>query len=88
MTPSIILRSSYDRVETRWSELEAEAEDLNQLQSVAMCIVIGLFPLLLLLTLTIWFSPDHKQNLSNGVLSGVIRNGNVLIPLTLITSCL
>ena len=44
--------------------------------------------LLLLPTLTIWFSLDHKQNASNGVVSGVGRNGNVLILLTLIPSCL
>ena len=37
---------------------------------------------LLLLTLTIWFSLDHKRNISNGVR----RNGNVLILLTLFSS--
>ena len=36
----------------------------------------------------IWFSLDHKRNVSDGVVSGVGRNGNVLILLTLIPSCL
>ena len=38
--------------------------------------------LLLLPTLTIWFSLDHKRNISDGV----GRNGNVLILLTLSSS--
>ena len=33
--------------------------------------VIGLVLLLLFLTLTIWFSLDHKRNVSNGVISGI-----------------
>ena len=33
------LQSAYDVVTTRWSE--AEAEELNQSQSMATCIVIG-----------------------------------------------
>ena len=37
---------------------------------------------LLLPTLTIWFSLDHKRNISDGVR----RNGNVLILLTLSSS--
>ena len=36
------LRSAYDLVKTRLSESEAEAEKLNQLQSVGTCIVIDL----------------------------------------------
>ena len=36
------LRSAYDLVKTRLSESEAEAEELNQSQSVGTCIVIGL----------------------------------------------
>ena len=36
------LRSAYDLVKTRLSESEAEAEELNQLQSVGTSIVIGL----------------------------------------------
>ena len=36
------LRSAYDLVKTRLSESEAEVEELNQSQSVGMCIVIGL----------------------------------------------
>ena len=34
---------------------------------------------LLLPTPTIWFSLDHKWNVSDGAGSGVGRNGNVLI---------
>ena len=36
------LRSAYDLVKTRWSESEAEAELLNQSQSVGTSIVVGL----------------------------------------------
>ena len=36
------LRSAYDLVKTRLSESEAEAEELNQSQSVGTSIVIGL----------------------------------------------
>ena len=36
------LPSTYDLVKTRLSELEAEAEELNQSQMVGMFIVIGL----------------------------------------------
>ena len=39
---------------------------------------------LLLPTPTIWFSLDHNLNVSNGVVSGVGRNGNILILPTLI----
>ena len=43
----------------------------------------GWFILLLLLpTPTIWFSLDHRRNVSDRVISGVGRNGNVLILLT------
>ena len=42
--------------------------------------------LLLLPTPTIWFSLDDKRNISKGVVSGVGRNENVLILLTLIPS--
>ena len=41
---------------------------------------------LLLLTPIIWFSLDHKRNVSDGVIRGVRRNGNVLILLTPIPS--
>ena len=37
---------------------------------------------LLLPTPTIWFSLDHMRNVSDGVESGVRRNGNVLILMT------
>ena len=41
---------------------------------------------LLFPTPTIWFSLDHKRKVSDGVVSGVVRNGNVLILLTPIPS--
>ena len=47
---------------------------------------VRFIPPLLLPTPTIWFSLDHKRNVSDGVVSGVGRNGNVLILLTLIPS--
>ena len=80
------LRSAYDLVKTRLSESKAEAKELNQSQCVGTCIVIAFIPPPLLPTPTIWFSLDHKRNLNNGLVSGVGRNGNVLILLTLIPS--
>ena len=35
------LRSAFDLVKTRLSESEAEAEELNQSQSVGTCVLIG-----------------------------------------------
>ena len=37
---------------------------------------------LLLPTPKIWFSLDHKRNVSDGVVSADRRNGNVLIPIS------
>ena len=82
------LHSAYDLVKTKLSESEAEAEELNQSQSMGTCIVIGWsFPFCFRLSLsptlpTSWFSLDYKQNVSDGVVSIVGRNGNVLILLT------
>ena len=78
------LRSAYDLTKTRLSE----SEELNQSQNVRTCVVIGFFLPLLLPTPTIWFSLDHKRNVSDGAVSGVGRNGNVLILLTPFPSCL
>ena len=75
-------RSAYDLVKTRLSESGAEAEELNQSQSVGTCAVIGVQLRLLLLTPTIWLSLDHNRNVSDGVVSGVGRNGNGLILVT------
>ena len=41
---------------------------------------------LLLPTPTIWFSLDYRRNVSDRVVSGVGRNGNVLIVLNLLTT--
>ena len=80
------LRFAYDLLKTSLSWSEAEAEELNQSQNVRTCIVICLSFPLLLPTPTIWFSLDHKRNVSDGVVSGVGKNGNVLILLTAIPS--
>ena len=46
---------------------------MNQSKRTFPCFVIGLVLLLLLLlpTPTIWFSLDHKRNVSDGVVSGI-----------------
>ena len=44
---------------------------IRQSECTFPCFVIGLVLLLLLLTLTIWFSLDHKRNVSDGVVSGI-----------------
>ena len=50
----------YYQVKTRSSESQAEAEELDQSQSVGTCIVIGL-SFRLCPTPTIWFSLDRKR---------------------------
>ena len=63
----------YDQVKTRLSESEAEAEELNQTQSVETCIVIGLsFPFCFRLR-----QYGFYYIVSDGVISGVGKNGNV-----------
>ena len=70
-------------MKTRLSESKAEVKELNQSQSMGTYLHCDWFILpLLLLTPTIWFLLDHKQNISVAVVSGVGRNGNVLILLT------
>ena len=44
---------------------------INQSQCTFPPFVIGLVPLLLLPTPRIWFSLDHKGNVSDGVVSGM-----------------
>ena len=53
-------------MKTRLSESEAEAEEC-----IFPLFVIGLVLLLLLPTLTVWFSLDHRRNVSNRVVSGI-----------------
>ena len=65
------LHSAYDLVKTRLSESEAEAEELNQSQCTFPHFVIGLVLPFVLPTPTIWFSLDHKRNVSDGVASGI-----------------
>ena len=78
-------RRAYDLVKTRLSESEAEAEEPNQSQNVGTCIVIGLsFRFCFRLRQSGFL--DHKRNVSDGVVSGVGRNENVLILLTSIPS--
>ena len=64
-------------------------EQKNQTNHKAWDVVCDWFILPLVFpTLTIWFSLDHKRNLSDRVVNGVGRSGNVLILLTPILSCL
>ena len=58
------LRSAYDLVKTRFSESEAETKRGNVHFD-------WLILLLLLPTPTIWFSLDHKRNVSDGIVSGI-----------------
>ena len=44
---------------------------INQSQCTSPRFVIGLVLLLLLPTPTVWFSLDHKRNISDGVVSGI-----------------
>ena len=70
-------------MKTRLSESGAKAETITECGNVHCDWFIHL---LLLPTPTIWFSLDHKWNLSDRVISGVggtkFVNGNVLILLT------
>ena len=61
-TGSVLSYSAYDQVKTRWSKSKAEAEEVNQSQSVGTWIVIGLSFPLLLPTPTLWFSLDSKRS--------------------------
>ena len=63
--------SAYDLVKTRLSQSEAEAEKLNQSQSVGTCIVIDLSFCFCFWLWQIWFSLDHKRNVSGGVVSRI-----------------
>ena len=69
-------------MKTRLLELPVEAEELNESQSMATCILIGL---------SFHFSfrlqqSDFQKVISDSATSGVGRNGNVLVLLTLIPS--
>ena len=66
-------RRAYDVVKTRLSESEAEADEPNQSQSVRTYIVIGL---------SFCFCFRLRQSGFHYIISGVGRNGNVLILLT------
>ena len=82
------LHSAYDPVKTRLSESEAEAEELNPITKRGNEHCDWFILPFLLPTPTIRFSLDHKRNVSDGVVSGIGRNGNDLILLTPITSLL
>ena len=56
-------------MKTLFSEVEAEAEGLNQKSKHGNVHCDWFILSLLLLISTIWFSLDHKRNLSNGVVS-------------------
>ena len=69
-------RLFYDQVKAGSSESQAEAEELNQSQSVGTCIVIGLsFRFCFRLRQSGFHYIDHKRNLSDEVVRGVGRNG-------------
>ena len=69
-------------MKTTLLELCAEAEELNESQSMATCILIGLsFPFSFRLQ-----QCDFQKVISDGVTSGVGRNGNVLVLPALIPS--
>ena len=69
MTPSLTfrLRSS----ENQTVGVGRRSRRINQSQCTFSRFVIGLVLLLLLLTTTIWFSVDHKRNVSDGVVNGI-----------------
>ena len=69
MTPSLTFRiwSSENQI----VGVGSRSVRVNQSQCTFPRFVIGLVLLLLLPTLTIWFSLDHKRNVSNGVVSGI-----------------
>ena len=68
-TPSLTfrLRSSQNQI----VGVASRSGRINQSQGTSPRFVIGLVLLLLLPTPTIWFSLDHKRNLSDGVVSGI-----------------
>ena len=71
MTPSLTFRlwSSENQI----VGVGSRSGRINQSQCTFPRFVIGLVLLLLLPTPTIWFSLDHKWNVSDGVVSGVGR---------------
>ena len=68
-TPSrtLCLRSSENQI----VGVGSRSGRVNKLQCTFPRFVIGLVFLLLLPTLTIWFSLDHTRNVSDGVISGI-----------------
>ena len=68
-TPSLTLclRSSENQI----VGVGSRSGRINQSQCTFPRFVIGLVLLLLLPTLTIWFSPDHTRNVSDGIISGI-----------------
>ena len=60
-------------MKTGLSEVQAEAEEPKAISKRGNVHCDWFIFLLLLPTLTIWFSLDHKRNTSNGVVSGVGR---------------
>ena len=80
------LPSAYDLVKTRLSESEAEKQK-NQANQKASERALGLvYPSASASDSDNLVSLDHKRKVSDGVVSGVGRNGNVLILLTPIPS--
>ena len=69
MTPSLTFRLWSSENQT--VGVGRRSGRINQSQCTFSRFVIGLVLLLLLLTTTIWFSLDHKRNVSDGVVSGI-----------------
>ena len=67
------LHSAYDLVKTRLSESKAEAEGLNPITKRGNVRCDWFILPLLLPTPSIWFSLDHKRNVSDEVVSGIGR---------------
>ena len=64
----------------------SRSRGINQSQCTFPCFVIGFVLLLLLPTPTIWFSLDHKRNVSDWVISGIRTLSSTLLIMTLTPS--
>ena len=70
---------NYDLVKTRLLESRSKSGTNKQITKCGNVNFDWFILPLLLPTLTIWFSLDHKQNVGDGVGSGIKRNGMILL---------
>ena len=78
----VVIRSvelNYDLVKTRLLESRSKSGTNKQITKCGNVNFDWFILPLLLPTLTIWFSLDHKQNVGDGVGSGIKRNGMILL---------